>query len=281
MKKSVKLFTALLLSAACGTGAALISGCVKKQNVTGEYSYTNWGTEYGVKVNVEVQTDKKGDRIRKVTVSDSDLVDASPAMNGWDPTVWEENLQNLLNSYRGQYVVDVLAKEVVTKDDGAPLVKGDKGFVSYGSDVIITGATLGSGRLLLAVQDALQKFGGYKVVEGEYGYANDYGAYGARVRVIVKDEVICRVAVLSSDYTNASEMESGDWKPANWNSQSEAVLKAYEGKTVAEVKAATATVKGQDGASDNSVSDQSILATGATMSSARLLKAVQNALGNL
>ncbi|MDE6557847.1 MAG: hypothetical protein K2K39_01950 [Clostridia bacterium] len=279
MNKIKRLIVFTVAAAACGTVAVTLGGCAKKQDLSGEMSYVQWGTEYGVKVNVQIQSDNKGDRIRKVTVADSDYVSASPAMNGWDPKVWNNGLQTLLNAYRGKYVADVLAAEVVTNGEGAPLVKGDEGFVNYGDDLLITGATLGSGRLLIAVQNALKTLDGYKVAEGEYTY-NAWGTdYGERVRVVLKDGKIEKVATLSCPYVNASITAS--WDAGLWLNAENGILAAYEGKTVEEVLAATSSLSGVDGASENTVSDGSVLVTGATMSSARLLKAVQNALSKV
>ena len=58
------------------------------------------------------------------------------------------------------YVKDVLALNVATAESGAPYVREDEQFSDFGGNLIITGATLGSGRLLLAVQDALSKIDG-------------------------------------------------------------------------------------------------------------------------
>ncbi|MDE7163391.1 MAG: hypothetical protein K2O44_04855 [Clostridia bacterium] len=157
MKKRFKLLTCALASAACIASASALGGCLKTKTVSGEMHYNSWGTEYGIKVEVVVQNDKKGDRIRKLTVVESDYVEASPAMNGWDPKVWEDNLQTLLTAYRGAYVADILALDVATGSSGAPLTTGDAGFNNFGGEYIITDATLGSARLLLAVQDALSK----------------------------------------------------------------------------------------------------------------------------
>ncbi len=148
MKRALKI----LACAALACGCTLMGGCTEKRTVSGEMHYNEWGTEYGVRVDVEVQKD----RISKVTVAESDYVAASPEMPGWNPAAWNEGLDKLLAAYRGEYVSDILAKEVVT-ENGKPLVKGDKGFIDYGDEFIITGATLGSGRLLIAVQNALRK----------------------------------------------------------------------------------------------------------------------------
>lgn len=285
MKKSVKALLGCAVAAACLAGAASFAGCGwTTETVSGEYHYANaWDStapDYGIKVSVTVQSDSKGDRIRKVTVADSDYVQASDTWDG--KSDWESGLQTLLNAYRGQYVADILAKEVAVSDSGAPLTSDDSAFCDYGESLLMTGATQSSGRLLLAVQDALMTYYGYDACAvGEYSYTQYGTDYGVRVRVFVKENTVQRVVVLDSGYCNATEMESGDWKPSNWTDNEQSALNAYVGKSVSELLAATATVSGQDGAEANSVSDGSLLVTGATMSSARLLLAVQNALSQL
>jgi len=59
------------------------------------------------------------------------------------------------------------------------------------------------------------------------------------------------------------------------------LLKSYEGKTVEEVLAMTSSIKGVDGATTNSVSDDSLVITDATQGSARVLKAVQDAIKDI
>lgn len=147
MKKLVVLlFAAVIPFAVCG--------CVQTKTVQGEMSYTEWGTNYGIKVNVEVQKTSKGDRIRKVTVAESDLVDAT---DGWDGKAkWEDELDALLLAYRGEYVADVLAKEVAVSESGAPVDSSSTDYKDFGDDFIVSGATVGSARLLIAVQNALK-----------------------------------------------------------------------------------------------------------------------------
>ena len=280
MKKSLrgkllKTVAIFAVAAACGATCVSLSGCNKTQKYDGEMHYEQYGVNFGIKVSVEVQSDKKGDRIRKVSVLNSDYVSASPS--GWDKDKWDDNLQTLLNAYRGMYVKDVLALDVVTAENGAPYVRTDDKFSDFGGNLIITGATLGSGRLLLAVQDALSKANGYEVVEGEYGYVSYGTNYGVKVRVILKDGVIKKVVTLTSDYTNAT----ASWNTALWYDKADVILAAFEGKTAAEINGITATVGGQDGATENVVSDSAFLATDATLSSARLMLAVQNALSKI
>ena len=154
VKNSLKFISATVLATALSCGAFGIAGCASTQKVVGEVSYTEWGTNYGIKVQVEVKSSSKGDRIKEVTVLDSDYVSATE----WEGREsWDNNLQNLLNAYRGEYVKDILAKEVATNEIGAPIASDEEGFKNYGEEFIITGATLGSGRLMLAVQNALKQ----------------------------------------------------------------------------------------------------------------------------
>lgn len=146
----LKLFIApILLSSAM----LCLPACSQTKTVTGEMHYSNYGTEYGIKVSVEVQ----GDRIKSVKVVDSDYVEASEPMSGWDPQVWESGLNELLSEYRGERVSEILEKQVVTDEKGEPLASDEADFNDFGDDFMITGATLGSGRLLIAVQNALKK----------------------------------------------------------------------------------------------------------------------------
>ena len=124
--------------------------------------------------------------------------------------------------------------------------------------------------------NALKTIDGYSVGEGEYTY-NAWGTdYGERVRVVLKEGKIERVATISCPYVNASVTAS--WDAGLWLNKSDEILAAYKGRTVDEVMALTSSLSGVDGATENAVSDETVLASGATMSSARLLKAVQNAL---
>ena len=116
--------------------------------VTGEYHYPNtWAPEspeYGIKVNVAV----KDGVIVSVTEADSDYVSVTDSWESKD--IWLNGLDELLAAYNGRTVEAVLAEKVVISGVGQP----DK--VENG-ELMITGATQGSGRLLLAVQNALEK----------------------------------------------------------------------------------------------------------------------------
>ncbi len=280
MKKSklLKVLACGCLAGAMCAGGFALSGCAwTTDTAEGVYHYTNYGVDYGVKVNVEVQTDEKGDRIRQVTIVDSDYTQLSEARPDYGWT--DENRQNyidneqaLLDSYRGLYVADVLAMEVGTAANGEPTsVPGDA--------PLITGATQSSGRLLLAVQDALCNFG-YSIFEGEYHYPNAWDSsaphYGIRVRLVMKGNVVQKVAVLNSDYT---EVSSGWDGASTWNNGLDGLLDSYVGRTKREILEQVVTVSSTG--QPDSVSDSSYIITGATQGSGRLLLAIQNALDPL
>ena len=282
MKKIYKALAGICLAGALCGGAFAVSGCGDTQTdtVIGEYHYINYGVFYGVRVNVEVQTDSKGDRIRKVTIADSDYTQLSPANPdyGWtdaDRENYSSQEQTLLNAYRGMYVADVLAMDVETAANGEPQGVSD-------DSVLISGATQSSGRLLLAVQDALLKFDNYNVYEGEYHYPNAWSPsspeYGIRVRVVVKGDYINKVVVLNSGYTEVSDSKYYDKNI--WLNGLDSLLDAYAGRKVKDVMAVSVDVNSTASMGQPyTVSDSSLMITGATQGSGRLLLAVQNALG--
>lgn len=120
---------------------------------------------------------------------------------------------------------------------------------------------------------------------GEYSYKNPYGddRYGVKVSVEVEEDVIKRVVVLNSDYTEATEA-MGKWNPETWDNNKATVLAKYAGKTVSEVMGigVECDENGEPvtGTEENPVTYNGLIHTGATLSSGRLLKAVQNALSN-
>ena len=143
-----KIFKALVLAVlVCGC-LALIAGCAKTYK--GEYHYDSWGTEYGVKVKVEVEDNV----IKSVRIVGSDYVDVTSPMGDWtkeDVKNWNDNVKTLLKKYEGKTVEEVLALN--------PEINGYGSLTSEKSelgDMLIDGATLGSARVLLAVQNALK-----------------------------------------------------------------------------------------------------------------------------
>lgn len=157
MKKIIKGLSILVATAALGVGIATATACNAGYNgtYTGEYHYANpWSAaapHYGIKVRVTVENNiiTKVEDITKgeyVVVSD-----------GWeDKAVWNTYESLLLQKYEGWAVADILNIKVFIDENGQPYGKADnKDFAD--SDLLISTATQGSGRLILAIQDALGK----------------------------------------------------------------------------------------------------------------------------
>lgn len=139
-------FTALALT----TGVAALAGCgnVYDGSYEGEYHYTEYGTEYGIKVKVDVEKDV----ITAITVLPSEFVEATPVEYGWDDSaLWTQGRDALLQKYVGRSVGEIKAEKVAVDSVGAPVVEG----AEY-DGLLVSGATQSSGRLLLAVQNALK-----------------------------------------------------------------------------------------------------------------------------
>ena len=145
MKKFFKAFVLAVLVCGC---VGLIAGCSKTYR--GEYHYNSWGTEQGVKVKVEVEDDV----IKSVRIVGSEYVDVTGAMGNWtkeDVNNWYDNVKSLLKKYEGMKVDEVMALNA--EINGYGQLTTDK---SELGEVLIDGATLGSARVLLAVQNALK-----------------------------------------------------------------------------------------------------------------------------
>ena len=275
--KIAKIAASVCLAGAVCAGCAALSGCAwTTQTAEGEYHYTNYGVEYGVKVSVEVQNDEKGERIRKVTIINSGYTQLSDANAdyGWtdeDRQVYIDGEQALLDTYRGKDVVEVLSMNVNTDAVGQP--------TSADSSVTISGATQSSGRLLLAVQDALCNYG-YSILYGQYHYPNAWAPtaphYGIKVKLVMKGNVIKRVLIADSDFVSVTD----SWEDkAIWNDGIDELLASYVGLTKTEVMHMSVTTS--EGGQPESVSDGAPVITGATQGSGRLLLAIQNALDHL
>lgn len=127
-----------------------LAGCGSVYDGTyeGEYHYTEYGTEYGIKVKVEVEKDV----ITAITVLPSDFVEATPVEYGWDDSaLWSQGRAQLLQKYVGRTVGEIKAEKVPVDSVGAPITEG----ANY-DGLLVSGATQSSGRLLLAVQNALK-----------------------------------------------------------------------------------------------------------------------------
>lgn len=152
MKKAFKAGVVAMAGAAA-IGAFALTGCDKGLNgtFTGEYHYNQYNTEYGVKVEVVVENDV----IKSVKPVDSSYVEASPDRNNWTTATWTDNEDAVYAKYVGKTVKEILAIEVKCEENGAPVTSTDEVTVTY-DGLIHTGATMSSGRLLLAVQNALK-----------------------------------------------------------------------------------------------------------------------------
>lgn len=147
MKHLKKIALIVLAAALCVCVIAFV-GCGKGYNGTynGEYHYTQYGTDYGVKVEVEVENNV----IKSVKVIPSNYTNASDARNDWTPEKWTDHEAEALAKFVGKTVDEIKAIVVERDEAGAP-----KTGVTY-DGLVITGATMSSGRLILAIQDALK-----------------------------------------------------------------------------------------------------------------------------
>ena len=141
MKRAWKVIAVLSL----GTALAL-SGCGGgDKEYTGEYHYKTEYDDYGVKVEVEV----RGGIIKDVDVVKSDYTEVTSFWEGKDN--YYAHREGMLEAFEGKTVEEVLSYTVSCDSDGTPNKIDANGLQ------LVTGATQCSGRLLLAVQNALKK----------------------------------------------------------------------------------------------------------------------------
>lgn len=164
MKKIFKGLAVLAATAAVGTGLAFATGCGGKDGkYVGSYSYENYGHTYGIVVQVTVKNNiiTRVEDITKSNEDTKDWVSISSAGYGWeeeDVKNWNTNEEWLLAQYEGLSVADVLAIDAYVKTNGEPYSIDKNGaLVTDDYELVISGATQGSVRVLLAVQDALGK----------------------------------------------------------------------------------------------------------------------------
>ena len=167
MKKIFKSMAILAATAAVGTGVGLATGCSAGTNgkYVGSYSYTNaYGATYGMMVEVTVENNIIT-KVEDVTPEGWVVVSDAMPEYGWsDSSVqnWKDNEAWLLQQYEGWEVSKVLEIKVFIKTTGEPYELKNANNVATNaqleaSKLLIGGATQGSGRLLLAVQNALSK----------------------------------------------------------------------------------------------------------------------------
>lgn len=150
MKRMKKALIGLAVGAVAALGVVGLAACGgNTTTLEGEYHYANpWGgADYGVKV--EVTVNKDDNTIEKVEIVESDYVQCTDSWK--DKNTYLNGEAELLAAYEGISVDDVIAMTVTLDKDGIPTAVSE-------SDLLITGATQSSGRLLKAVQDALADY---------------------------------------------------------------------------------------------------------------------------
>ena len=145
MKKILVIALALVML----VSVFALTACAKEQTVAGEYAYDNaWvpGAKYGVQVEVTV----KGDIITNVKVTSTDSATYTNLSATWaDKAKWENGQADFLASFVGKTVAEINAITVDCAASGQP--NSVTGFTA------VAGATHSSGRVILAVQNALTK----------------------------------------------------------------------------------------------------------------------------
>lgn len=151
-----KLGKFLVVGAVAAVACAALVGC-GAQTYSGEYKYTNttYNANYGIGVVVTVD----GDTITKVELKDIDgyanvstnwTADSMPGLKH-DATV--AALPEYVKKFEGKKVSDIKAITVAVNDFGEPKTGTD---AAGQGDYVLTGATQTSGRIILAIQDALK-----------------------------------------------------------------------------------------------------------------------------
>lgn len=106
-----------------------------------------------------------------------------------------------------------------------------------------------------------------------------------KVKVTVTGDKIDKVEIVKSDYTQLSAAnDNAGWTEENrknYTDNEQKLLDSFEGKTIDEVKAYTASIQNVSGATENKVTAEGLsVITGATQSTARIILAVQDALAD-
>ena len=165
MKRMTKLLAVLAVGAVATAGVVGLAACGEKGisgSAKGEYSYESHNRTYGIKVEVTVENGKitKVERLKHDWTEATDLV-----MGDWDGGAnYNKEINNELKKFNGLSVDDVLDLEVAVTEEGAPETQKTNGeanpnfkpLVIGDTNLVLTGSTQSSGRLVLAVQDALE-----------------------------------------------------------------------------------------------------------------------------
>ena len=138
--------------------------CAEPQTVEGEYKYANpWDDSkfYGVKVSVTV----KGGVIMGVEITSENTDNYTNLSSGWsDKSKWTDGEKDFLGSFEGLTVEEVNKIKVNVKENGEPdttagvdTITGAPASLKIVETAEHTGATQSSGRVILAVQNALSQ----------------------------------------------------------------------------------------------------------------------------
>lgn len=142
----MKKFLIVVLTLVLAIGAVAFAACAESQTVTGECSYTSWGTAYGVKVDVTV---KSGiiTAVKLYTDDESGFVRTTESWDGFSAA--EAAYANWIDdTFVGIRVEEISAFSVTVNDQSQTVKEG----VPH-----ISGATVSSARIIAAVQNALSK----------------------------------------------------------------------------------------------------------------------------
>ncbi len=154
-----KLGKFLVVGAVAAVACAALVGCGKDYtgSYNGEYKYSSTWGGYGVTGAVEV----KGEKITKVTCTDPEgyhNITASWKENQHEGDLGHDKAAAGLEAYITSHIVgktvdEIKAINVAVEEGGAPTVGAE---ASGQGDFIYTGATQTSGRIILAIQNALK-----------------------------------------------------------------------------------------------------------------------------
>jgi len=126
--------------------AVALTGCGGgEQTYRGEYTYN---TEYGV-YGMIVDVTVKGDTIKKVEIVPGNYQSVTEEWEG--SKVYHAGEQSLVESFSGKKISEVKSYSVEKREDGVPVAVKADGLL------LVTGASQSSGRMVLAVQNAIAK----------------------------------------------------------------------------------------------------------------------------
>lgn len=143
MKKTILILLSIVL---LSLSAFILVACDKEETYTGEYSYVAYGSTYGVKVDVTVKADKIT-AVKLYSDEESGMILTTLSWAFYEQT--EAAYADYVKQFVGKSVSEVKAIDVTKSEGGAPS--------AISGNIIITGATQSSGRIILAIQDALSK----------------------------------------------------------------------------------------------------------------------------